>query len=73
MIEQLTPSYKFTCDRCGKAILADEIEYNEVKFVYSVFSNAKTGQVCKDCYNDFKELADNFFDEANKEADDDEI
>lgn len=67
MIEQLTPSYRFICDRCGKI---QDGEKEEIT-VYPVnfgngFRSRRNGEICSDCYNDFCELAENFFDEVNK-------
>ena len=75
MIESLTRQYQFTCDRCGKKILFDEpstekgvprdIVFYHVVFVGSL--NNKAGQVCSECHQDFSEIAENFFDESNRE------
>lgn len=77
MITQLTPSFKFICDRCGKEEFTDE--YGEGVKIYDVAFTDKTnitlrqikditqGQVCGKCYTDFTELANLFFDEVNKE------
>ena len=64
MIVQLTPSFKFICDRCG----AEEYHItgsHEIGFENGM--KITRGQVCEKCYKDFVELAENFFDEANKQ------
>ena len=74
MIEQLTPKYKFICDRCGKErYVEDNIPEFEVAFVsqkgLSLAPIAVKGQVCYWCYKDFFEIAGNFFDKVNKVKD----
>ena len=77
---RLTPKYKFVCDRCGKEeFLAEEDEYIEYptvtfqKYTSIVkMPSKKEGQVCADCLTEFWELAENFFDEVNKESEDTE-
>lgn len=74
MTEQLTPKYKFTCDRCGKEIYFDgEVKNFVVEFLNiesSLFVPTRIkGEVCYQCCKDFYELAGNFFDEVNKEKD----
>lgn len=67
MIERLLPSYRFICDRCGKICDGEE---GEIKAYPVNFWNGsrsrREGEICSDCYNDFCDLADNFFDEVNK-------
>jgi hypothetical protein len=68
MIEQLTPAYRFVCDRCGKEQFSKE---GVLLIMYPItFSDdcgkVKSGDVCRDCYKDFCDLAENFFDEVNK-------
>ena len=71
MIVQLTPNYKFICDRCGKEeyVKSDIPEY-EVTFmgVGDIFKSPIRikRQVCYNCYKDFWEIAENFVDEVNK-------
>lgn len=72
MIVQLTPKYKFVCDRCGREQLPDEehcVETYEVSFVHitRIMVKKKSGCICKECYDEFWELAENFFAEENKE------
>lgn len=74
MIVKLTPDYKFVCDRCGKEEYPDEngeiTALHEVSFVKQRFiqrDKIKEGQVCQNCFDEFWELANNFFDEVNKE------
>ena len=71
---QLTPRWKFVCDRCGKELYPSEDGYisniHEVAFIEMnprnrTFNNPSK-EVCEDCFNDFLELANNFFDEVNK-------
>ena len=72
----ITPIYKFKCDRCGREQYQHTndtpIEAHHVHFAewtqLKAHSTLKSGEVCEDCYNDFIELADNFFHEVNKEA-----
>lgn len=72
---RITPKYKFVCDRCGKEEFLDNedeyIEYPTVTFSKQtsiVQMPIKTeGEVCEDCLAEFWELAENFFDEVNKE------
>ena len=77
MIEQLTPKYKFICDRCGKETYFDgEVQKFVVEFL-NIESPLLTpirikGEVCYRCCKDFYELAGNFFNEVNKGREDDE-
>lgn len=73
MIVELTPRIKFVCDRCGKEEFPDE---NGALYCRrAVFREDdpimrpkdKAGDICMDCLAEFWELADNFFDEVNKE------
>jgi hypothetical protein len=78
MIIRLTQKYKITCDRCGKEEYADEhgyggvkgtdaVEVREISFCRNCLHKPiAIGNVCKECYKDFCELAENFFDDANK-------
>lgn len=79
MYERLTQKYRVMCDRCGKEWHADEkqksglfdISFKEEK-IELVYGDTKArGGVCQECYNDFCEIAENFFDEANRRATDD--
>jgi hypothetical protein len=75
MIVQLTPKYKFVCDRCGREQFPDKencVEVHDVAFCHELITrtNKKSGQVCKECYDEFWELAENFFAEENKEKND---
>ena len=71
---QLTPRWKFVCDRCGKETYLNEGDYiadlHEVVFgefhPLRITKNSRSGDVCEDCFNDFLEIANNFFDEVNK-------
>ena len=71
MIVELTPKYKFICDRCGKEeYVKNNIPEQEVIFL--ALSGAydavrMKGQVCYKCFKEFCEIAGNFFDEVNKE------
>lgn len=76
MIVRLSPKYKFVCDRCGKEKFPNDNGYiedvKEVFFAEDMMINRpfkKTGQLCEECYNDFIQLAENFFDEVNRRAD----
>lgn len=77
MIVRLTPDYKFVCDRCGKEQFPDEehgVEVYDVSFCHetTLRIKKKSGQICKECYDEFSELADNFFAEENKEKNDEQ-
>lgn len=70
MIERLNPEYCFTCDRCGAVEFGNE---EKVIYAYPInFSNdaraVNMGVVCRNCYTDFCEIAENFFDEVNKDG-----
>lgn len=68
MIEQLTPSFRFICDRCGKKYDGKNGEMPTrffISFSCSSFPN-EHGEVCEECYKDFCELAESFFDDLNK-------
>lgn len=72
MIVKLTPDYKFVCDRCGKEQFLDEkerVEIHDVQFKESFDGRIlkSAGSVCHSCYLDFLQIAENFFDEVNKE------
>lgn len=75
MIKQLTPKYKFICDRCGKEKYRDndepdfEVAFIDLKGIPEVPLRIK-GQVCYWCYKDFYEIAGNFFSEVNKGSED---
>jgi hypothetical protein len=77
MKKLLSPRWKFVCDRCGKEIFPNEDncinmdEMNEIAFLDStdmrvISKKINQGEICKECYNDFVELANNFFDDVNK-------
>lgn len=76
MIVQLSPQFKFVCERCGKEILIQDSRYihtvgKEVKFTEGTndlfkMPKEKNGCVCDECLEDFRNLAENFFDEVNK-------
>jgi hypothetical protein len=64
---------QFICDRCGRVV--DSLPngkfremIREVIFFERVDCgrNIKSGDVCEGCYNDFVDLASNFFDEVNR-------
>ena len=75
MIVKLTPEAKFVCDRCGKEQFPKTDGYfedgsiREVSFLDNrIFRESrKAGQVCASCFDEFLEIANNFFDEVNKE------
>lgn len=71
MFEQITPIYKFTCDRCGREQLSGDegvrvyrIKFEDKTDIFKTIS--KEGEVCEECHKDFVELSQNFFDEVNK-------
>jgi hypothetical protein len=60
------------CDRCGREQLPDEdhcVETYDVAFAHEMMIRVKKkgGQICKECYDEFWEFAENFFAEENKE------
>ena len=68
MIEQLTPSFRFVCDRCGKEQRFTEhrkFPTFHVSF-WAKLAQEQHGEVCGDCFKDFCELAESFFDDLNK-------
>ena len=71
MLERLTPDYRFTCDRCGKVQESIGkpylLESYPVSFHNGILMRIQ-GDVCKECYEEFLEFANNFFDEVNKTA-----
>ena len=77
MIVQLTPKYKFICDRCGKEKYVEndmpefEVAFVGIKDLFVTPTKIK-GQVCYNCMKDFYELAGNFFDEVNKRSEEEE-
>ena len=76
MVIRLTPEYKFVCDRCGKEwdVASTEdgnsteihtVEFGEKRVPFR--GKFKEGEICRACATEFWELANNFFDEVNKE------
>jgi hypothetical protein len=82
MIEVLTRRFRVVCDRCGKEWQADETQTSSGLFPV-VFAEEDAaliygkrmarGGVCEECYNDFREIAENFFDEVNRRATDERV
>ena len=78
MYERITQRFRVVCDRCGKEWQADEKQKSGllgVSFVKEdislIYGDAKAkGGVCEECYADFCEIAENFFDEVNRRATD---
>jgi hypothetical protein len=75
MIVKLSAVYKFVCDRCGKEMFPDEngcIEgVCEVTFTARgqiKDIDIKKGQICEECFAEFCEIANNFFDDVNREV-----
>lgn len=76
MVITTTKQFKVVCERCGKTEYADDkpenynkllaMGYVEVKFSDTI-KTVKQGGVCQECYEEFCELAQNFFDDVNKE------
>lgn len=76
MVTILTKQYKIVCERCGKTEYSDDhpesrltplsMGYNEVAFKDPQRTVANGG-VCNECYKEFCEIAENFFDDVNKE------
>ena len=74
MFKRLTQYYEFTCDRCGKKETCSESERSqmglrpvEFRVVLENRDKVTKGDVCDECYKEFCEIAENFFDEVNKE------
>ncbi|MBO5715238.1 MAG: hypothetical protein J6S23_02450 [Clostridia bacterium] len=75
MIVQLSPKYKFVCDRCGKEFFPDSEGdvggIHRVAFLKDtdiLFGDRKvSGDICEECHKEFVEIAENFFNEVNKE------
>lgn len=75
MIERLTARYRIVCDRCGKEWEEYETAYSTGLFPVAFVNEdinlgyrgkIADGDVCKECYQDFIDIANNFFDEVNK-------
>ncbi len=70
MIIRITQKYMMICDRCGKAKSTDEHEitdeFHEIVFTDGGFEPIAKGLACSECYKDFCELAENFFDDVNR-------
>ncbi len=76
MIRKLTPKYEVVCDRCGKSWQTDP--NGEIKPGVAFFNglscvefaqnglDAIKGEVCDECFKDFCDLAELFFDDVNK-------
>jgi hypothetical protein len=59
-------------DRCGREQFPDEkhcVETYDVSFAHDMMIRVKkkSGQICKECYDEFWELADNFLAEEINE------
>ena len=75
MIVKLTPKFKFVCDRCGKEIFPDSEDridgVHSVAFVrnsdIALIEKKTSGDICEECYKEFVGIAENFFDEVNKD------
>lgn len=75
MIVRLSPKYKFVCDRCGKEIFPDSEDRicgtHSVEFLITagplISKKVSSGDICEECRKEFIEIAENFFDETNKE------
>lgn len=72
MITRLSAKYEVVCDRCGKSEICDDYQmlvmgYEEIK-VSDMNRVVKSGSVCKECYKEFVEFTENFFDEVNHDA-----
>jgi hypothetical protein len=74
MIVELSPKYKFVCERCGKEKFPDgehgisgiyEVAFEDRSMLRE--RDIKKGSICEECFAEFCELANNFFDEVNKE------
>lgn len=65
--------YVYICDRCGKEVQNGKfrtILFRHVKSDRNIgeLCTAGRGDVCKECLQDFCDIAESFFDELNKEA-----
>jgi hypothetical protein len=71
METRLAQKYKITCDRCGKECIREEGVMDDTKFRYiSINDDVKffeRADLCGECYEEFCEFVENFFDEVNKE------
>ena len=67
--------YIFICDRCGKELPNGGVRtvlFRHVKSDMNIgeLCTAGRGDVCKECLQDFCDIAESFFDDLNKEATD---
>ena len=58
---------RYYCDRCG-AEYGRLMEVGFKSYGYCNESRLKLKQVCKECYEEFWQLADCFFDDVNMEG-----
>ena len=77
MLVRLSPRYRFVCDHCGIEAFAEsygEVPCHKVVFVEDGLTKVKSkkGEVCNECATAFWEIANNFFDEVNKEGREDD-
>jgi len=70
MVTRLAQKYKITCDRCGKEHVREEGVMDDAVFCNITISNdirrVAIADLCEDCYKEFEEFVENFFDEVNK-------
>jgi len=70
MVTRLAQKYKITCDRCGKEHVREEGVMVDAVFCNITISNdirrVAIADLCEDCYKEFEEFVENFFDEVNK-------
>ncbi len=79
MIIQLSPKYKFVCERCGKEKFPNDYGYMDTEDVSEIavaisykeedkLPIPKRIQVCRECRDDFETFWENFRDSVNKEG-----
>jgi hypothetical protein len=60
--------YRCTCDRCGKKVGSGNfhiVNFDHRRF-HESFKSEKSGEICEECFQDFRSLAESFFDGLNK-------
>ena len=77
MIVQMSPKWKFVCDRCGKEIFPKDDGYLEAGNAYEIAVSTflicedrlpVRISVCRECRDEFEAFWENFCDSVNKEV-----
>lgn len=77
MIIQLSPKYKFVCERCGREKFPKDDGYMDAEDACEIAvaisfliedQLPKKIQVCRECRDEFETFWDNFRDVVNKEG-----